>query len=360
MLLRRYGDTDFITGLRAVAALMVVSVHTRAFDGFGWIGEIVSSNGKYGVQVFFVISGYTIATTYQKSNGFAPYFIRRLFRIAPLYYLAVLVFFVLIATGLTVQPYFMQLYGSEADLYNLLAHLTFLSAWDARVANSLIGVEWTIPVEVFWYAVLPSLLIFRLDRRRFVTVILLFLLLSGLSRGIGELFLPKHAAQFMPITYGAYFFLGAWCHHMRDKLAAGPGFAATNWLWGGYALFAVSVLSDTGMSAALIAVATAMIIVSYRNRPTGLQFLRSRPALLVGSVSYSIYLWHLLVVLGFVAVLGEAYAGMPGLVKFVAVSAVTILLSVVSYLIIERPSNGLGHRLATRWDAARQQPRVEG
>ena len=246
MLLRQYGDTDFITGLRAIAALMVVAVHTRAFDAFGWIGQIASDNGKYGVQIFFVISGYTIAATYLKSSGFAPYFVRRLMRIAPLYYLAILVFFTLIATGVMGAPYFMQLYDSKADAYNLLAHLTFLSAWDARVANSLIGVEWTIPIEIFWYAALPFLLAYRTGRRSFVTVLLLLLLLSGASRLIGELWLPKHAAHFMPITYGAYFFLGAWCYHMRARLKEDAAFAWRRWLLGGYAVFVLALITDTG------------------------------------------------------------------------------------------------------------------
>lgn len=346
MLLRNYGDTDFITGLRAIAALMVVAVHTRAFDGLGWIGEIASDNGKYGVQIFFVISGYTVAATYLKAGAFGAYFIRRLLRIAPLYYLAILVFFALIATGVMTRPYFMQLYDGQADGYNLFAHLTFLSAWDARVANSLIGVEWTIPVEVFWYLFLPFLLVHRLTPRGFAKVFVLLLVLSGLTRAVGELWLPKHAAHFMPTTYGAYFFLGAWCHHLREKMQAEAGFAWQKWLLAGYAIFAVALVTKTGFSAALMAVATAMIIVSYRVVPGRGQLLRSRPFVLVGSVSYSIYLWHLLVVFGLIRALGGSYAALPDLVKFTVVSAVTIVVSILSYLLIERPTNALGHRVS--------------
>lgn len=353
MLLRRYGDTDFITGLRAIAALMVVAVHTRAFDGLGPIGEIASDNGKYGVQIFFVISGYTIAATYLKAGAFAPYFIRRLLRIAPLYYIAVLVFFVLIASGAMVAPYFMQLYGSRADAYNLLAHLSFLSAFDARVANSLIGVEWTIPIEIFWYAVLPFLLAWRLSPRSFAGMFLALLVLSGLTRLVGELWLPKHAAHFLPMTYGAYFFLGAWCHHQRAKLRDDTGFARGGWLMAGYALFALALLTKTGMSAALMALATAIIIVSYRVREGRMQWLRSRGFVLVGSVSYSIYLWHLLVIYLLIGGLGERYVAMPGLMKFAVVSVLTILLSILSYLVIERPTNAAGHRLSKRYEEAR-------
>lgn len=351
MLLRHYGDTDFITGLRAIAALMVVAVHTRAFDGFGAIGEVASDNGKYGVQIFFVISGYTIAATYLKAGHFAPYFIRRLMRIAPLYYIAVLVFFALIVSGAMGAPYFMQLYGSQADAYNLLAHLSFLSAWDARVANSLIGVEWTIPVEIFWYAALPFLLAWRSTPRSFAMMFFALLILSGLTRAAGELWLPKHAAHFMPTTYGAYFFLGAWCHHMRAQMTDAPGFAAHRWLIAGYVIFALALLTKTGMSAALMALATALIIVCYRVRPGGIQLLRSRPFMLVGSVSYSIYLWHLLVVYLCVRIMGGGYAALPDLAKFLLVSGATIALSIVTYLLIERPTNAMGRHLSKRVEA---------
>jgi len=59
-LMRRYGDTDFVTGLRAVAIVMVLVIHSGAFVDFGTIGQSVTDNGKFGVQIFFVIAGFTI------------------------------------------------------------------------------------------------------------------------------------------------------------------------------------------------------------------------------------------------------------------------------------------------------------
>lgn len=61
---RRYGETDFITGLRAIAASMVVIIHTGAFTGFGSMGSALTGLGKYGVDIFFVISGFTVAKTF--------------------------------------------------------------------------------------------------------------------------------------------------------------------------------------------------------------------------------------------------------------------------------------------------------
>lgn len=80
-ILRQYGDTDFITGLRAIAATMVIVIHTGAFRDFGQWGQAVTDAGKYGVDIFFVISGFTIAKTFNESRDYKSYLVRRMVRI---------------------------------------------------------------------------------------------------------------------------------------------------------------------------------------------------------------------------------------------------------------------------------------
>ena len=69
-MLRRYPGTDFVTGLRAYAALMVVIAHTAALSNFGWAGNALSAAGRHGVLVFFVISGFSISAAFFKSKGY--------------------------------------------------------------------------------------------------------------------------------------------------------------------------------------------------------------------------------------------------------------------------------------------------
>ena len=221
-LIRSYGDTDFITGLRAIAAIMVIGIHTGVLRDFGWLGNTITDNGKYGVQVFFVISGFTIAQTYRSASGFWSYFGRRFMRIAPLYYALILLGFVLIVTQSIPVPYWMDYYGSRSDAYNLLMHLTFLSAWDARITASILGVEWSIPIEMFWYAALPLLLPVALIRRRVLMILGGLLLVALVPRALGHVALPPHGAHFLPLSYGAYFFLGALCDALRRDWAVRP------------------------------------------------------------------------------------------------------------------------------------------
>lgn len=342
-LVRKYGDTDFITGLRCIAASMVIIIHTGALRDFGTLGEIITDNGKYGVQIFFVISGFTIARTYRSAGAFWPFFARRLLRIAPLYYLVVTATFLLILWEYLPRPYWMTLYDSAPDLYNYLMHISFLSGWDTRVANSLIGVEWSIPIEVFWYAVLPLLLPIPLATRHVIWVFAALLLLSGLARAASHQWMPQHGAHFLPLTYGAYFYLGALAERMRERIQQ----RGTDWClratWGAAVLFMVGLITDTGFNAAILALATAGLIVT---RPGGAGrrgFLCWRPMLLLGSISYSLYLLHPLAI----HLAGNLWPGEEriAILFFALAYALTVVFSIVTYSLAEYPFNRLGVRL---------------
>ena len=57
---RSYGSTDFITGLRAIAATMVVIIHTGALLEFGTIGFNITMAGKYGVDIFLLFQAFLL------------------------------------------------------------------------------------------------------------------------------------------------------------------------------------------------------------------------------------------------------------------------------------------------------------
>ena len=74
-MLKQYGDTDFVTGMRAYAALAVLITHAGG-GGLIELGDIASrlvALGGQGVAVFFVISGYSVSASYVASKGFVDY-----------------------------------------------------------------------------------------------------------------------------------------------------------------------------------------------------------------------------------------------------------------------------------------------
>jgi len=181
----------FITGLRGYAALMVFLIHTGNLYGINRpFFNRMTEFGKYGVIVFFVISSFTICLSIARKDkfNFKKYLSRRFFRIAPLYFLISIICFAF-GGAISGGAYYMHLFGlSPYDPLNLVTHLTFTSLLMQQYQNSLVGVEWTVPLEFAYYLVLPA--IFFLTKKNPLTVFVLMIL---------GLFLISHINIYLPI-----------------------------------------------------------------------------------------------------------------------------------------------------------------
>lgn len=139
----------FIDALRGIAILGVIMIHTWSI--FRQLGPHVASFidwGARGVQLFFIISSFTIFFSIEnrKDPNFKGYFIRRFFRIAPLFYIVMLIStFLIVGFNNTDWPlFFFKIFFIE----------NFNPYW---VNHGIIGVEWTIGVEMIFYAFVPFL-----------------------------------------------------------------------------------------------------------------------------------------------------------------------------------------------------------
>lgn len=341
-ILRSYGDTDFITGLRAIAATMVVMIHTNALNDFGVVGQAVTSAGKYGVDVFFVISGFTIAKTFTQARDYRSYLTRRIMRIVPLYWFVISIAMVLWLSGLFSMPYWMQTFGAQPDLYNFLMHLGMVSYLDYRIANSLLGVEWTIPIEVFWYVCLPFVIRFGETVLKTIGVILALLILTEIMSHIArEALGTSRLIGWSPIAHGHLFFIGVLAYHLRARFLSKTPQYIRFFILGAVAIFILSLTLDfSGRSEALALCTATLIACVTPSRASWLtKFLTVRPLLFLGSISYSIYLIHILVghVLDDLGVLPTS-----GIGKFLLVYSITTALSTITYLMIEKPTNQAG------------------
>lgn len=341
-LIRGYGDTDFVTGLRFIAISMVVVIHTGAFVDFGSVGQSVTDNGKFGVQMFFVIAGFTIYQNVQ-SLDYKSYLIRRILRVVPVYYVFILLGFALLWFGIIPPNYWMQTSRAEIDLYNLVMHLSLLSSWDSSIAASIIGVEWTIPVEVFWYILLPLIVRPTDGIAKIAFIVILLAMLSYAGR---VLFGPDYlnlGSRFLPLKYGLYFYLGYLSGAVRHKLFLKDpacGFICFICVVSYMALM-FNYQQGNGVFFGLL---TAMLIIFARPKSWVSGFLTLKPLLIIGSVSYSIYLIHMLIVY----FLNEHFIveAVPNWAFFIIVYFITFALSVFSYRFIEVPFNLMGRRLA--------------
>src|SRR5690242_17519709 len=87
---------DYIDALRGIAAAGVVAAHAWwIFPNAPWRLNYVAGLGAHGVQLFFMLSAVTLATSWHtrtgvETNPIAAFYVRRLFRIAPMFWIAVL------------------------------------------------------------------------------------------------------------------------------------------------------------------------------------------------------------------------------------------------------------------------------
>lgn len=149
--------------LRLVAASAVCLAHAHALSGYedlAWLPKVFSS--EVAVKAFFVVSGFLIFMSYERSSSLGSYFLKRVRRIYPAYFTVVMLCAILLV-GVSTLP--ISGYFSVAWLKYLLANLTFLNflhpglpgVFETSPFPVVNGALWTLKIEVMFYLSVPAL-----------------------------------------------------------------------------------------------------------------------------------------------------------------------------------------------------------
>ncbi|GHV49909.1 hypothetical protein AGMMS49579_02660 [Spirochaetia bacterium] len=152
---------DYIDVLRGIAILGVVAVHTCQYGTFDMpkISLItLLGNGASGVQLFYLASAFTLFLSLKTRIGVEHqpikyFFIRRFFRIAPMYYIAIIVYLVLDGFG----PRYWLGDAKGISIANIVSNVLFLHGFNPYWITSLVPGGWSVAVEMMFYAILPLL-----------------------------------------------------------------------------------------------------------------------------------------------------------------------------------------------------------
>ena len=152
----------YIDALRGVAIIMVIIVHTSQYGKSLYNSTIglVLGQGARGVQLFYMASAFTLLLSYNYRKGKEKqatrnFFIRRFFRIAPMYYLGIVYY--IFQNGL--GPRYWLADASEITFSNILANILFVHGVNPYWITSLVPGGWSITVEMFFYALFPILML---------------------------------------------------------------------------------------------------------------------------------------------------------------------------------------------------------
>jgi peptidoglycan/LPS O-acetylase OafA/YrhL len=369
------GRIDVVDGLRGVAILMVIFRHVF-FDSAakpGWHMAFFAdipvfpfthlSNTWMGVNLFFVDSGFVLFLPFALGRraiaaprDVAELYLRRGFRLLPLYYLMLAVCLVLDRTVLHVirDPWF------EIPAYLTFTFPFFKETFQPRPNGTL----WSIGVEVWFSLAFPFLVLLarRIGVLRFVALgIVVALGTRTLAYGFGlgtqtTKTLNTLADSLLGRMDDFALGMGAAALFASGWRAIGPAvgafaafvlFTASAWLWD-RDLIAGPVTPEVAVGAYFMAnVAFFLLLVAALQSRGALRWLLSfTPLRLAGIGCYSLYLVH--------APLTWFLDRAPRAVAVPLYLATTALLSFATYRLVEKPAMRLGQRVAARFHAERE------
>lgn len=151
---------------RGIFALIVALGHFYAWSGFG---ENFPSSFVYAVDFFFVLSGFVLTNSIMNSDknnddGYVNFFIKRIFRIFPLYY-----FTTLVGMVCSVFLYNLDLELNYMRIFQILflGQMTGFSDGGDFLHNSPVGIAWSISAEI-WVGFIYFTIVFLLKCKQHI------------------------------------------------------------------------------------------------------------------------------------------------------------------------------------------------
>ncbi|WP_414444091.1 acyltransferase family protein [Burkholderia sp. 22PA0106] len=352
----------FIDSLRGLAALYVLLYHLTPITTPHavppqWLAPFTELGGS-GVTLFFVVSAFTLCLSMDmrkqdESTPLLNYYLRRFFRIAPLFYVWMVLYCIR-------DKLIFDAIHSPAEILRSLFFVLNLSPGHEQ---GFVWASWTLGVEMLFYVFFPAIFKYANNLGRAIACFVAALLL----RSLWQLALTKLVAD--PAVAAGYYNLSL-LHHL-------PTFTLGMVAYRIYRLIDIERARRTGVGELLTASAIALLIgVAYGFVQIG-QFdgltveaviygalligLSIRPPRLLvnpftrfyGKISYSVYLSHAATL----AVLGKVFAVIYAHVHYVTLAyglsvalglGIVTMISSVTYRFVETPGNQLGKSLIRR------------
>ena len=307
--------------LRAVAAISVCLFHFNRND------DPTLTLGRYGVEVFFIISGFIIPlamywSSFRYRDSF-NFLVRRGIRLYPLFAIIALTELVMNTVGSSLFGYS----GGKTDLTWARAFFNFTLSCDLVGAEWYRTVFWTLAIEAQYYLCIILTFPLLISKKTWVQILslLLWIIPSFIAGYGGTVF-----------TWTAFFTIGILAFLLKQKLIKPTVYLVMT------ALAMYAHIHTRNETSAWIGLATALIIIY---SPA----IKCRPLVWLGSISYSLYITHLMIggaVIHHMRQLPEAFND-PYIVVLVAAIGSIGGASLVFHF-IEVPLHNMARRFKTR------------
>ncbi len=317
---------DSIQLLRALAATAVVVYHIPLLR-----------NGAWGVDIFFVISGFIMALVTAKPTR--HFLTKRIIRVVPLYWLGTLGVF---AIALLLPS---LLDNTTADLEGLIKSLLFVPYQKGEYVQPLLFLGWTLNFEMFFYALFAlSMAINHRHRLLICSVVIAALVLLGQLMRFDAV-VPAFYTDAILLE----FIFGMGCYALYARTAAWRASLSTGTRWALVALGVVCLacLPFSDVLEPMLGRAGYWgipALLGFLAIVHGLSSLRLPTAVvLIGDASFSLYLFHPYVMKAFnkVVPVFDTPSALAYLATPLAIG-LCYLVAVIMYRRVEVPmTNGL-------------------
>jgi peptidoglycan/LPS O-acetylase OafA/YrhL len=356
-------------GLRFFAAMMVVFSHVELMKDYHGYANLYSSNlavyesGRLGVTLFFVLSGFLISYLLLKEKevtgavAVRKFYGRRILRIWPLYYLLVFLTFIVIPRlGFFAIPKYTAALPANIrytfSLYIFLLPQMALSIFEpVPYAEPL----WSIGVEEQFYLLWPVLL---KHVKRFLPLTII-IIVGAVVLKQAVFFIAEANRASASLKYWNYLLnylyftriecmavggVGAWLIFARPQkilqVVFHRGFQLL--LYGITLFLIVTEMNKPAYNYLLYAVCFGLIIINVANNRKSLLHLENRAFVFLGNISFSIYMFHELVIKSVMEVIVRWQATafndpLSNVILYAASIILTLGVSSIAYYFFEKP-----------------------
>jgi peptidoglycan/LPS O-acetylase OafA/YrhL len=312
----------YIDMLRGISILLVMllhyslAYHLQISPLQAWISiptlRAIFYNGNYGVDIFFVISGFLITSNILGRYGslagieVAHFYKLRFFRLYPLVVIALVI---ITALGLAGLPNFSNIHHGTnlGNGFFLIADLSVLTFWHNILMeavgyfNYAMNIYWSLSVEEVFYLLYPWVIVLARRRWQLVALACLCVAVAPIYRGMHKddelFFMYGNLACIDMLAYGCIAAVVA----KNWKLANGPRrvLAILTCIIGAW-IYMRGINGNEALGATFLGMSTALFLIAVSRLPAGaLARWSGRPLAWLGSHSYELYLFHI-VVLGII------------------------------------------------------------
>lgn len=323
-----------LDGIRAICIIFTICNHLPDPPQF--------INGSIGVDIFFALSGWLITSLLlQEQSRTATidiwsFYIRRIFRIVPLY-------------ALTVAAYGLAVLLIPAERLEFASAFWYLISFNREylpeVSGNTFGHAWTLGIEEKFYLFWPLAITMCAGRmwRALAAAGLFYFVLAWLADW-NTLVIRGYCG----LTFGTFLALiGQWQPMAKVLAKSGTGNIA---LFIMALLYCVSLLiPNSGWNVAMSLSASILIGSLWMNpdQPSA-KALAFRPLAAVGKLTYGIYLLHVLCINVVVKLLELLEVSLPSIVKFLVCYIFAVGIGFVAHVTVEKPLIRIGRNLTKR------------